>query len=314
MSVGNNQAGFIAIGSAADPVGSVRVGYLYAHSGSSGSTTHYDHSGNRVDIFGSGDVRIVGSDDEPGSILTHGRSSGSGANVAIAHRGHFRVRDILSHTTSSFGGSNRRPGNILLDGGDSSGDATVEGTLRFSAYTRHHGSPYKLEIKNYRDVLIMGDVLGYSSAGVANNAIIAENIAGDIEIRGAIDLERREDAANNGYMKLAAAGMVTLAALDLDKVRYAYVSGEREPSVIQGELAGFDTANPTGGGTQFDPFVTGENRLRAPVGHRIYYVYRPGELNGDLAGKVWQLRNLADDGNGGLLMTRPPGGTVVLFR
>ncbi|MFW6151485.1 MAG: hypothetical protein ACOC6C_00755 [Verrucomicrobiota bacterium] len=46
----------------------------------------------------------------------------------------------------------------------------------------------------------------------------------------------------------------------------------------------------------------------------VYYEYQTGTLNTDLGGDVWQLPNLDDSGDGGLLMVEPPSGTIFILR
>ncbi len=79
-------------------------------------------------------------------------------------------------------------------------------------------------------------------------------------------------------------------------------------------VTNFDATSTGGSGTESDPYTTAETRLRAPEGQVVYYTYTAGSLKDDLGGDVWQLRNLDDSGDGGLLMVEPPSGTIFIVR
>ncbi len=303
--------GAIAIGTADRPVGSVRVGFLHA---AAEGTMGRGHGGN-ISVHGSGDVRVVDAAGKPGDISAYGRRL-HGGNVTVAHQGRLLVRHIHSYTRSLSGSG--WVGSIRLDGGDASGDADIKGDVAFWALRRNSRESHRFEARNYRNVRVGGAIEGYSSQGGrrrANDALITD-IAGDIEIGGRIDLERRahgrlrgDDPTKSGRLVLEAGGTVTIAELDLRLVSEALLSsgGGTGASAIRGELTGFDPS-PTGGtGTPADPFVSSQTILRAPAETRIYYNMALGK-NADFAPFSYRLAD-ADGrpGQGGVLM---PNATV----
>ncbi len=317
----DNVRATVQIGTAQVPAGFVRTEYLYANHYHAGPDDISD--GGNVTVYGSNDVAIASRAGVPGDIVT--RAEGryrSGGDVIVSHRGHFRVGSIDTSSVATTGGSGAWAGAIRLDGGDASGDMIAEGDLRASHNLRQHRDQVRVVVENYRHVEIRGNIHGYY-VNTANRAeqttcvVVTNNIAGDIRIFGAVDLENRHDdkrAEYSGWIQLKAAGRIELTALDLRKVHHAFLSGEKRGAEITGAIDHFDVNTLSGSGSATDPYVTNETRLRAPFGQRVYYSYRPGVLNDGLQGRVWRLRDLDGEAPGGLLMVRPPAGTVVLFQ
>ncbi len=295
------RAGNIRIGAQENRAGTVRIGYLHAHAtgGRGGSAD--------IALYGSGDV-IIGTDDNPGDIRTD-TTAWNGGDILIDHKGRFSVGAILA---STVGNRTPRPlpGRITLNGNDSSGDATIRrietGNTRGGA-NRDRQDP--ISIANYRHVVI-GDIdASYTGDGrrPVAHLEIETGIAGNITITGELNLgstheEDRQDANQRGAARLACKETVTLASLDLDKVQFIAMDSGSGASVVQGDLANFETADATGAGTANDPKISKETRLRAPAGQIVRY--KAGGVNAALGGHVWQLR--APDGEelGGLLMPR----------
>ncbi len=306
----------IAISAESAPVGHVRVGYLFSFGVGSSSNTRM--SGGHATIYGNGHVRIANATGEPGDILAYGvRNVGRGGHVTVVHRGDFLVGNIDTHTPSSYGGSSRGPGNIELDGGDASGDALVAGDLRTSQERFRDWPRQYIRIGNYRNVTILGDIVGYSqrdnSDGSGTDVIMTNNIA-NIRIGGDIDLELRVEGRQHqsGRLKLAAMESITLAELDVGKVEFASLSSGGGRSTIDGDLLNFD-ADGSGSGTLNNPVVTTQTALRAPAGQRLLYKVRDG-ANTDLEGKVYRIANEdGQAGQGGLLMPIPTRGTIIGF-
>ncbi len=306
-SAGSNyrDGGTLRLGTETAPVNRVRLDYLRT------DTSSDLGNGGAVVVYATNDVRIADIHGQAGDIVTSGNRNRTSGDVTIVHRGRFRVRDIV--TTSAH--LNGDAASIRLDGGDASGDMTVEGRLRASHGTRR-ANQIEIEIKNYRHVHIGGDIESWveDNAGRAADVIAINNIAGDIQIDGEIDLENRNHPADHGFLRLHTAGTVTLAELNLAKVGLAELSSGGGRTTITGPIAGFNMDNRTGSGTLNDPYATDETRLRAPFGQRVFYTYAPGGLNDDLEGKVWQLRDLDGEKTGGVLMPEPAAGTVIRFR
>ena len=302
----SGDAGAIEIGNAERPVGSVRIGFLHA----AGVSTKAGRGGN-IAVHGSGDVRIAAADGEPGDIRALGGRF-HGGNVIVSHRGNLHVRHLHTYTRCDFGRSGW-VGSIRLDGGNASGDAEIQGDVTFSAQLRNSRGPHSFEARNYRNVRIGGAIDGYSSHNRANDTVIAD-IAGDIDIAGRIDLERRtpgrlrsDEPENNGRLVLEAGGTVTLAELDLRLVSEALLSsgGGEGASVIRGELIGFDPAATGGTGTPADPFLASQTVLRAPEEARIHYDIAQSEHAGFAPFSYRVADPEGEPGKGGLLMPDP---------
>ncbi len=200
------------------------------------------------------------------------------------------------------------PGRIALNGNDSSGDATIRriatGNERSGA-DRNRQDP--VSIRNYRHVVIGEIDASYTGKGrrPVADLNINDGIGGNITITGALDLgstheEDRQDAQQRGAARLACKGTVTLAVLDLDRVRYILMDSGSGASVIQGSIANFETAGATGAGTANDPKVSRETRLRAPAGQTVRY--KAGGVNDALGGYVWRLNAENGKAAGGLLV------------
>ncbi len=304
--------------------GDIRLDYIWAYGDkTSGYIASY---GGDVSIRGGGDVKIADSSDVAGDILTYVPTSDErGGDVTVAHAGDFLVGNINTKNFSGSGGGANpgwRPGNVFLDGGDSSGDAMVKGYLQFhEGAERYRAGQATLEIKNYNNVTIEDDIVAKPKDINTDydhlkslEVFIKDGIAGDIALLGQIDLEDT-GRGSHGTLDLVADGTVTLAAIDLDKVGYAYLSSGTDSSLITGAVSNFDTNSPSGGGTPANPYVTDETRLRAPAGESIYYTYEDGGLNDELGGYAWQLKDLDGTTDGGLLMTEPVfTGSVIIMR
>ncbi len=297
------RAGRVRIGTPDDRAGRMRIGYLHAY-----ATGNRAGSAN-ITLYGTGDVTI-GTADEPGEIRTD-TNAWNGADVVINHFGNLNVGAIITHTDGRRGGS--RPGSIALDGNDSSGDATIGQIVAWNSAGRTSRSrPAPRTISNYRHVTI-GDIDGsYTGEGRRPVADLEINtgITGNITLTGDLDLgstheEDRQDAEQRGAARLACNETVTLARLDLDRLRFVFLDSGAGTSVINGAVANFETDEADGAGTQEDPKVSAETRLRAPAGQTVHYRYEAGGVNDELGGHVWQLRAENGEANGGLLMPRP---------
>jgi hypothetical protein len=235
--------------------------------------------------------------------------------VTVEHCGSLTVADIKTHTTGSS--THSRPGNILLDGGDASGDMTVDRLVAYNLKTGYiSGSRPVITVSGYRDVTI-GEIQAYcmhASDGRACNLTVTNGIAGSITITGPIDLSHGGVTDYRGAVQLTAGETIALSELDVDKVRFASFSTGQRPSEIDGPLDNFDTGHTGGSGSVVDPFVTTQTALRASVGQKIHYKVKHGE-NAYLDGKAYRIAD--PDGNagqGGILMAKPARGTVVTFR
>ena len=294
------RAGRIQIGSSDNRAGTLRIGYLHAYAtgGRAGSAP--------ITLYSSGDVTI-GTTDAPGEIRTD-TVAWDGSDVQINHFGSLVVGTILMHTEGNRGGG--RPGRVVLDGNDRSGDATIG---RIVAWNSRGGAsrnrPEPMRIANYRNVVIEDIDGSYTGDGrrLMGDLNINEGIAGNITITGTLDLgstheEDRQNARHRGAARLVCEGAVTLAQLDLDRVRFVLLSSGSGSSAINGVLANFETAEAKGAGTADDPKVSAETRLRVPAGQTVRYV--AGDANAALGGHVWQLRAADGEAAGGLLKPR----------
>ncbi len=313
--------GDVSIGTETDPAGTTRIGYIWAHADPVSGTPRT--RGGDVTIHGTGAVRFEDINGDAGDIVVHGWTSDGnrGGDIFIEHTGDFSVRNMETwHRIGGGGGTAHRSGLITLNGGDASGDAHVYGFIQ----TQHSGADRNglqcvVEFMNYHDVTIEGDIIGryYGSNSIRGTDVFVEDgITGTITLMGDIDL-RNGDGVSYGYLRLDTDEQVVLHKLDLDKVGYAYLSSGTGESEITGAISDFDTTESasSGAGTENDPKIPeNETRLRAPEGQVVYYSYTPGTLNTDLGGHVWQLRNLDDSGDGGLLMVEPPSGTIIMVR
>ena len=301
-------AGHVTIGEEAARAGSVDLEYLYASS--------QDTSGTRagpgdVNIYSSGNVTIAGD--------LRVDTFGWVGDILIDHVGDLTIGRIQAQTEGARV-AGARQSNIALDGGNSSGDLAVGDVFAYIAKTggSFTGSPEShFDVRNYRHVSI-GSISRYNlypntSNGFGGHVTITENIEGDISIEGEIDLEHRGSSVGRfGILRLACAGTITLAELDLDKTRFASLSSGSGISTIEGELLNFD-ADGSGSGSINAPVVTTQTALRVPNDQRLLYKVRDG-ANADLEGKVYRIANEnGQAGTGGLLMPIPTRGTVLLF-
>ncbi len=292
-------AGIISIGNAESRAGEIRASYLRAYA------TGARAGPGSIRVYSAGNVAI-GSSDKPGDIRTDS-DAWNGGNITVDHFGSLVVGDIKTTTKGSRAGS-PRAGMIALNGNDSSGDAaitSVEARNLKGNYGSDKGA--KISISNYRNVTI-GDIKGNAAVNhAASDLAINKGITGNISLTGKLDLsskdkDNKRNVARYGSAKLACDKAILLAQLDLDLLKSITIDSGSENSGIKGEIANFDETEATGAGTENDPKVSGENRLRAPSGQKVHYIYKPGKLNDALGGHVWQLRNLENKGAGGLLV------------
>ena len=298
------RAGSIRIGAPDDRAGTVRVGYLYAYA------TGARAGSADIALYGAGDVTI-GTTDDPGDIRTDA-AAWNGGDILIDHKGGLSAGAVLAHTE---GRRDPRPraGSIALNGNNSSGDARIK---RLAAGNSRGGAardrPAPISIANYRHVAIEDIDASYTGDGrrPVPDLEINTGITGNITLTGTLDLgstheEDRQDAQQRGGARLACGGTVSLAGLDLDRLRFVFLDSGAGTSLMNGAIANFETAEAAGAGTQDDPKVSAETRLRAPAGQTVHYRYEAGGVNDELGGHVWQLRAEDGEAQGGLLMPRP---------
>ncbi len=214
------RAGDIVIGSLESRAGPVRAGYLYAFA-VGGRARAGD-----IELYSSGDAIVADAAGNPGDIRTE-TEGWSGGDVRIDHFGRFLAGRILTHTVGNRA-VGVRAGDIVLNGGDSSGDADIGEIAAWNRKSNYSSALRALiSVSNYRAVRI-GDIDGaFDGGNVARygaDLIIDTGIAGDIELTGLLDL-RSVYAGNalpayRGQARLVCAGTVSLAALDLDLVRH----------------------------------------------------------------------------------------------
>ncbi len=309
--------GNITIGSSEAPAGGdIRIGYLDASMGDNNDDHKGGGNGN-IAIYAAGNVYIRDSAGSPGYIRNHAEHSSKWftRNVVVEHQGTFVCGNIETYAVG--GESSRYGGSVILDGGNSSGDMTCGSILSYQDGGAYGGSDIGLiRISNYNNVQI-AEIQGWAvdsdwrDPPYPCDVVITNGIAGDITIQGEIDLWSHDTDADHGTLDLASSGMVRLKELDLDRVRYAALSSGSGNSEITGIIADFDTSGVTGKGTQTDPKVSAETRLRTPAGQQIYYSKKQNPI---LGGFTWRLRNLDGSGDGGLLQPKPPSSTYILIK
>ena len=198
-------------------------------------------------------------------------------------------------------------GNITLSG-SSSGNASV-GSIDACNLRTGYGSrrSAKITIRHYKNVTV-GDITGTAVPGHRGiNLEVCKGITGNIHLTGKLDLSSKDknnkiDEKKNGYVKLTCGSTITLSQLDLNQVQRVLLDSGSGTSKIENKITGFSIQKATGKGTEDDPKISGETRLRAPAGQKVYYRYAPGEINDALGGHVWQLRGLKNKETGGLLV------------
>lgn len=237
-------AGDVVVGETV-PAGSIRVAFVHTQAdNNAGNAGHFT-------VLGNGDV-LISDGEASGDILTYTDSSGEDrvGDVTVVHAGDFLARNIKVWTRCSSGNDTgsphlKRSGRIVLDGGSAGGDAVVEGDIQtMHPSTSRNSQQSFIVIRNYDNVLIKGDVLAQYDVDRFNNTrstdLTITNITGNIDLQGQVNLWASAVAGNDGQMRLACDGVITLASLDLSKVDYAALSSGSGRSVIEGELLNFN--------------------------------------------------------------------------
>jgi len=286
--------GKVTIGSDVTPAGNVRIDFIDTHGG------NQQYTGD-VTIHGNGDVKIQTASGVSGNIDTSSRTywgrTDTVGEVHIHHAG-----DLVAAQISSYAYSDNysKGGNVVLDGGDSSGACSVNKiNASYNHPDRWSGGSYgyfggHITVSNYNEVNI-----GTVKTSYVDRRVNITGISGNINIGVAESsgVSSGGDTRYFGFLSMTCDGIATLGALDLAVVTNVYMSsGLRKKSFIQGSLAGFDTANPATSG------------LDTPSGYRICYNYESGGLNDYLGGQDYTLKS------GGLLGLLPPQGTMFRIR
>ncbi len=307
--------GSFQVGAEGQPAGDIRIQGVHCFTEVTG-TGQVRADGGTVSLYGTGYVQIADSVGTRGDIRTDNETHAGGGDITVVHEGAF-----LAGTVNSSGGGyfyDRPAGDILLNGGNASDDLDIAAVSASYKADPDSGPSTRatVEIRNYANV-ILGPIDGYNvytGDSPATDVIITNNIAGDILLSGSIDLTATNTPDYSGALRLKAGGTVTLAELDLDKVHNAQLDSGSGVSEITGVITNFNTTVDSGSGAKDDPYVTAETGLRAPEGQTVYYTYEDGGLNDYLGGHAWQLKDLDGTTEGGVLMTEPPAGTVILIR
>jgi len=240
-----------AVGSGDGPVGNIRVDTLDTRCGDSAD------SGD-ITVYGSGNVLIQNSGGTPGDVRTNyqrpdGNNNHPAGWVEIRHDGALVANLIDTHATSdnsSHGGPVTLEGDIFGDG--ASGTCTVDRIrtehtfVGESNYRRNGGH---VHISGYTGVTL-GQVSTYRRGSTYSATLwragdlTIEDIEGDVEITGSIDLDG--EGVRAGTLTITTTGSkITLAELDLDLMEDAVLTASGDSFV--GELLHFDVLNPANG-------------------------------------------------------------------
>jgi hypothetical protein len=290
--------GDIKIGTMVSPAGTVKIAGLESYSG--GPTTGRGLAGD-ITVYATGDV-LIQANSVPADIIAYGSkcfTQPNGGDILITHGGTFVARDINNRGRSD----NYASGGPITLTGDSTGSCTIRDVVS----TSPTGDGGNLTIRGYSSVNVRAIDLwttsGYSARGYAGHVTIT-NIAGDIAINGAIDMNSTLSAARDGILRLQCNGEISVTNLDLTKVRYAVLDAG-SISWVNGVLTGTN-GMPVAG---LDDIGTA---LRCPAGQQVRYWKKQ---NPDLGGDTIIL---ADEngtpGAGGRLRAWPFSGLVVTFK
>ncbi len=295
-SAGEGDAGDIQIGTASSRAGSLRIAgldsYTYGGQGAAGNIT----------LYAEGPVQIIDGNGTPATIDTICQTTDQGAGaITIDHAGSLVAGNIHAYVQGSGRGVG---GNVSLLG-SGTGSCTVSDIITHSTFdTDTVGRSGNIAIRGYTDVSIAAvdtENRGSGSWGVktAGNLVIT-NISNSITLSGALDLHSN-DSTKKGYALLEAGGSISVADLDLDRVRYISFNSQSGETYITGALTNFTGTVGSASDT----------RLRAPEKHFIYY---EPELNLHLNGDAYPLKGLDGIAEGGTLMVEPERGTVICIQ
>ena len=314
---GDALAGNLTIGAEAKPARHLRIPAI--HTGDHTVATRSGARRGNVVVYAAGNVWIEDAEGNPGDIRTHAGAEpniaggGEPGYVKIAHNGTFHANDIVCHMGTSSAA--KSPAVIVLDGGSSVGDCIVR-----DIDNRHYASGYgssergHVAIRNYANVSVrnIDSSHPFTDNRMGGHVEIAD-VAGNIDITGTINCSSGHSHVrvrrDYGHLKLSAAGKITLAELDLDKIQFAELSSGNGETVIKGELAHFDPTAIGGSGMEGNPRITTQTALRAPADQKIFYDF---ETMPGLGGWVYRVADAdGQPGRGGFLMPNP-GSAVIM--
>jgi hypothetical protein len=287
--------GNVRIGSAAVRAGEICTGRINTRSGTAGS----------VEIYGRGDVTT--RDILAGASYRPGRSG----IVTVDHDGALTAGTISTRQDdyTGFDHGLQGAGDVTLNG-----DAGAEprGSLTLAqidtSIIHYSGTGDKecghVNISGYATVEISG------AGGIALDAhnihggeddyagnVIIDDITDDITIGGSIDLNG-PGTNPDGDLTLRCGNAITLASLDLDRVRTARLDAGRNTLVL-GAITNFSAGN---------------NDLRCPPGQRVYYFCETQTDPALQAGNEYDLKDWDGTSPGGRLMPKPVPGTIVIVQ
>jgi len=250
-----------------------------------------------ITICSTGDV-MVATAAEAGDLLASEQNATAGT-ISITNDGAFGARNIQTYGAGrSSAGTTERGGPITING-DALGNGPsglfdvndLDTHYGYGGYGRGAGS---IVIGGYAGVVIRGSILAYSSSSeplCPGGNVSITNIAGNIEVQGTINLNAASGDSRDGVLIMTAPGTITLAGLDVSKVKSATLTAG-QGTYITGALTNFPVSDPTSG------------RLDAPTHAVIHY---RAKLNPDLGGNTYPLKS------GGKLRSELRG-TVIFFR
>jgi len=290
-------AGSITLGTAALPVGNLRVDSIDAGAGNS----FCGLGGGSINVYGTSNVYIRNASGTTGN-LSSVAVQGPAGTITVQHNGSFAANDILSYTGVGPNNQVVAAGNVSFNGAVSGGAATGS----FQAHTLD--ASYKatdnatlggtVNIQGYKDVTFTGDLLTYENGVWVQDYAghITITASGNIKIDGVIDASEPNQTtptrANFGVVSLSATGTITLANLDLGKM-YTATLAAGQGTTIKGYLLNFPTNTPANGW------------LDVPTNQVAYYNANNAS-NAYLSAATYTLKS------GGKL-TMQPGGTVLLI-
>jgi hypothetical protein len=298
---GGSGGGAVTIGAPGLPIaGHVRVDSIYADVRTYGAGNSAA-AGGPVAVYGTGDVKIQTLGGTPGNIDTHSYFS-SGNSVTVQHHGSFVAGDVFTAANVNGAWETGYGGPVTLNGafgGAPAGSCQVNSIVTHNI--RWHGSGGAAAIEGYTDVRVgTGGLLTYcwavSYPDYAGNISIGAltNISGNIQIDGNIDASSAGgNATYGGALTLKAGGKITLASLDLGKVKSATLSAGRG-AYITGVFTNFPTADPTSGLLDAATGVTIVYSAKVPanayLGGATYYLKSGGRLRSEARGTVVLLK------------------------
>jgi hypothetical protein len=295
----NGGGGSITLGTAALPVGNLRVDSIDSGAGNS----YCNSGGGSINVYGTGNVYIRNAGGTAGNLSSVAVQGPAGA-ITMQHNGSFAANDILSYTGVGPNNVPAAAGNVSFNGAVSGGAATGSfqvHTLDASYKANDSSAPDggTVNIQGYKDVTFTGDLLTYENGTWVQDRAghITITASGNIKIDGVIDasqpFQTTPTRANLGVVSLSATGTITLANLDLGKM-YTATLAAGQGTTIKGYLLNFPTNTPANGW------------LDVPTNQFAYY--NPNNAsNAYLSAAAYTLKS------GGKL-TMQPGGTVYYFR